>query len=132
MTRAPMADSVLDASAVLAFFHGEPGGEATLAAAPTALMSAINHAEVLRHLIDQGVDTADAQYSTRRLGYEIAAADANAAVTVSQLHEKARRRGLSLGDQFCLALARDAKLPVLTTDRAWATLDLDIEIRLIR
>jgi len=38
----------------------------------------------------------------------------------------------SLGDRVCLALARRRGLPVLTTDKPWADLDLGIEVRLIR
>jgi ribonuclease VapC len=127
-----MAEVVLDSSAVLAAFHGEPGAEATRLAAPGALMSVVNHAEVLCHLADHGVPIAEAVYAAGRLGYLIVPADAQAAVTVAMLHDGARRRGLSQGDKFCLALARDANLPVLTTDRAWAEVDLGVEVRLIR
>jgi PIN domain nuclease of toxin-antitoxin system len=43
-----------------------------------------------------------------------------------------RRRGISLGDAACLATAEALGLPVLTADRAWATLGIDLDIRLIR
>jgi hypothetical protein len=42
------------------------------------------------------------------------------------------RRGLSLGDAACLATAAVLRLPVLTADRAWAGLGLELDIRLIR
>jgi PIN domain nuclease of toxin-antitoxin system len=37
-----------------------------------------------------------------------------------------------LGDQFCLALAMETELPVLTGEKRWAELGLDIDVRLIR
>jgi ribonuclease VapC len=43
-----------------------------------------------------------------------------------------KAQGLSLADRACLALARRLDIPVITADREWAGLDLDITIRLIR
>jgi len=43
-----------------------------------------------------------------------------------------RVRGLSLGDAACLGTAGTLGVPVLTADRAWAALGLDIQIRQLR
>jgi PIN domain nuclease of toxin-antitoxin system len=40
--------------------------------------------------------------------------------------------GLSLGDRACLALAAAMRLPVMTTDRKWAELDVGVEVVVIR
>lgn len=40
--------------------------------------------------------------------------------------------GLSLGDRACLALGMKMNLPVLTADRAWAKLDLGVQVNLLR
>jgi len=48
------------------------------------------------------------------------------------LHEKTRRKGVSLAGRYCLQLAIELGVPVLTTDKIWASLDLDVEIVLIR
>ena len=54
------------------------------------------------------------------------------AETAARLWSRTRNHGLSLADRACLALAMDKTLPVLTADRAWSELDLDIEIQVIR
>jgi PIN domain nuclease of toxin-antitoxin system len=54
------------------------------------------------------------------------------AMIAGLLVSRTRDRGLSLGDRACLALAMDLKLPVVTADRAWAALDLGVEIRQVR
>lgn len=43
-----------------------------------------------------------------------------------------KKLGLSLGDRACIALGRQLRRPVLTTDRNWRYLELEIEIRVIR
>ncbi len=50
----------------------------------------------------------------------------------ADLRSATRAHGLSLGDRACLALARSAGLPVLTADREWRGVGLDMEIELIR
>jgi PIN domain nuclease of toxin-antitoxin system len=36
--------------------------------------------------------------------------------------------GLSLGDRLCLALARERRLPVLTTERRWLEYDFGVRV----
>jgi PIN domain nuclease of toxin-antitoxin system len=51
---------------------------------------------------------------------------------VPRLRTDTRRRGLSLGDRACLALAETPGLPAVTADRHWAQPGLSIDIRPIR
>ena len=57
---------------------------------------------------------------------------ARQALSAAALLPQTRRLGLSLGDRACLALARTRGKPAVTADRAWAELDVDITVRLIR
>jgi len=50
----------------------------------------------------------------------------------AQLWEESRRFGLSLADRACLGLAMQQNNSVLTADKVWMQLKLDIEMQLIR
>jgi PIN domain nuclease of toxin-antitoxin system len=40
--------------------------------------------------------------------------------------------GLGLADRACLALALELGVPAMTADRAWAELDADVAINVVR
>ncbi|MET0274096.1 MAG: type II toxin-antitoxin system VapC family toxin [Phenylobacterium sp.] len=127
-----MADCVLDASAALARLRGERGADVVEARLEAALMSAVNYAEVVSKLIDFGTSADIAADAAGALGMAVVPFDELAAVRVGSLRDGTRSRGLSIGDRACIALAERLALPVLTADRAWAELDLGIEVVLIR
>jgi PIN domain nuclease of toxin-antitoxin system len=127
-----MADWALDASAVLAFFRNEPGGELVERVFAASQITAINFSEVIGRLVDFGLDPADAAAAARACGYAVVPFDEELGVRAGQLRGATRHLGLSLGDRACLALAGREGLPVLTADRVWASLDIGVEIRLIR
>jgi ribonuclease VapC len=127
-----MADCVLDASAVLARLRAERGGDVVQARAPDAVISAVNYAEVISKLIDLGVSVEAAAAAIGELELAVFPFDEIDAARTAALRAATRRRGLSLGDRACLALAERLGLPVLTADRAWAELDLGVEVVLIR
>lgn len=123
---------VLDSSAVLAVLRNEPGGDVVVPFLTAARLSAANLTEVLTRLIDLGSTHETARRSTQALAIEIDAVDADLAIHAAALRETTRSRGLSPGDRLCLALAQRLNVPVYTADRAWAGLDIGIDIRLIR
>lgn len=127
-----MADVVLDASAVLAMVYGEPGADHVLAVLPTAILSSVNAAEVIGRLIRDGVSAQAATAQVRGLPCQISAVDEAVGVRAGELFEQTRRTGLSLGDRICIALAERRGASAMTADRAWRTLDLGVEITLIR
>lgn len=68
-------------------------------------------------------------------GSDVVAASLDGAISAVNLAEvgaKMLERGLSLGDRTCLALADQTGRRALTTDREWAEVGLDLEIRPIR
>lgn len=127
---------VLDASALLAALLGEAGGEAVLAVVASGeplLLSAVNLAEAIAILHRQrGLVAAEARDELLTLGLEVVPFDAEQAAMAGALEPVLRGRGISLGDRACLGLAQGRGLPVLTADRIWTSLDLGIDIRLIR
>jgi ribonuclease VapC len=123
---------VLDSSAILAEVHAEPGAETVRAALPNACMSSVNYAETITKLIEEGMPFRQAEDLVERLAIEVIDADKHRGMLAGAMHEETRRTGVSLGDRFCLQLARELGLPVLTTDRRWATLDIGVEVTLIR
>lgn len=97
------------------------------------IMSTVNVCEAVQTLIKDGFDEDVSLGLVRRLPVEIVPADLAAAERAALLFKPTRKRGLSLGDRFCLALALQRSLPVLTGDRAWAELDIEnLDVRLIR
>ncbi|WP_018878334.1 PIN domain-containing protein [Thioalkalivibrio sp. ALE28] len=123
---------VLDASAVLAFLHDELGGDRVARALDGGCVSTVNWSEVLQKSLQRKVDVQGMQQEFIDVGLLFEPFTAQQADLAAQLWESSRRHGLSMADRACLALARDKALPVLTADRAWTHLDLDIEIHPVR
>ncbi len=123
---------VADASAILAMLDSEPGHERVAAELPSTVMSTVNLAEVVTSLINKGIPAADARRTAESLEVETVPLDKELALDAGALRETTRSHGLSLGDRACLALASREGLPVLTADRAWESLDIGVEVRLIR
>lgn len=123
---------VLDASALLAFLHDEPGGEHVSAVLEGARVSALNWSEVLQKSLQQDVDVAGMRQEFTGVGVSFEPFTPQQAETAAWLWSHTRNHGLSLADRACLALAMDQGLPVITADRVWARLKLDIEIRVLR
>lgn len=127
-----MSSVVLDASALLALLNQEPGTEAWSAVIGGSVISAVNLYEVVAKLADAGMPEAEIRDALDPLGLEVADFDAEDAYRAGMLRPRTRGFGLSLGDRACLALARQANLPALTADQAWAELRIGVEIRALR
>lgn len=112
-----MPPSVLDASALLALLHGEPGAQRVVAATAGAVTSAVNLVEV----ISSSPVPARRGRELERLGVlggwltvePFTVADA---LEVVRLRPLTRAEGLSLADRACLALARRTERGFLRPD----------------
>ena len=124
--------AVLDASAVLAVLNGEAGAAAVRDILMGASMSATNYSEVLSKLVDYGHDDDDAIGALDALPLDVLPVDMAQARRAGLLRRRTRELGLSLGDRACLALAVELGLPAITADRAWAALDLGVDVTVIR
>ncbi|WP_404478599.1 type II toxin-antitoxin system VapC family toxin [Novosphingobium sp. BL-52-GroH] len=127
-----MTEFVLDASAVLAAIQEEAGAEAVEVHLRTAPISSVNLAEVVTKLSDRGFSDAAIDEVLLLLDLEVHAFDAAMAIEAGRLRTATRHAGLSLGDRACLAFAKAQGATALTTDRAWAELDIGVGITLSR
>lgn len=128
-----MSVYVLDASALLALMNGECGsGRVEEAVEAGAAISLVNVAEVVAKLSELGMPKEVVREALDVLGMETVAFDTAQAYKTGLLRPVTRHIGLSLGDRACLSLAIQLEQPVLTADRAWKSLNLGIDIQVIR
>ena len=123
---------VLDASALLALVNGEPGADRVVKAIPGACLCAVNLAEVVGKLSDEGMPEAVLRTAIGGLGLRIVPFGEDLAWRTGLLRPVTRSLGLSLGDRACLTLAADLELPAMTADRTWSELDEGIQVEQIR
>ena len=124
--------AIADASAILALLKQEPFGKLDPRRLFRATVSAVNLSEVLERLCSGGLSTSEADEAVAELNLRVADFDETQARLAAYLRPRTRRAGLSLGDRACLALGLTLDCPVITADRAWARLDVGVEVVVIR
>ncbi len=97
-----------------------------------AVISSVNLSEVIARLADAGRSRTEISEFLEALELEVASFDTEMAYRAGMLRPLTRHLGLSLGDRTCLALGEFLRLPVMTADRAWGELDIEIEVQIVR
>lgn len=125
-----MSDILLDASVPLAILQDETGADAAAESAFGARMSIVNLAELIGLCVRKSLDF-DILAWLQAGQIELVQPTAEVAKHAGHLYG-AYAGILSLGDCFCLAQAAEQGLSVLTADRAWTEIGLELDIQLIR
>ena len=97
-----------------------------------ALLSAVNHAEVVTKLVEKGMDRDQARSTILKIGLEVIDFGIDLADRTGELRQGTRHLGLSLADRACLALAEREGVSAITAYKSWTATDLGIDIHLIR
>ena len=127
-----MSGAVLDSSAVLALLLNEPGGAFVLASIAGAAISTLNYCEVVTKMIDLGIEADRAAARVAAFALDVVPFDEAQARRAAILRATTKRAGLSLGDRACVALAMARDAPVMTADKVWASLSLEVPVIVIR
>jgi PIN domain nuclease of toxin-antitoxin system len=127
-----VAETVIDASALLALLNMEPGAEMVAEALPGSAISAVNLAEVVSKLCEAGMPVKAIYQALRPLGLDVVPFDEEQAYQAGLLRAATRELGISLGDRACLSLAAMRGAVALTADKAWAALSAGVSVKIIR
>jgi len=123
---------VLDASALLAYLLQEPGAAVVDGLLGDARITSVNWAEVVQKSLSAGVEVRGMREELQALGMQVEPFVAVDGEKAGQLWLLTRQQGLSLGDRACLSLGLRLGLKVVTCDRAWAELPLELEVQVLR
>ncbi|HEY1795398.1 MAG TPA: type II toxin-antitoxin system VapC family toxin [Stellaceae bacterium] len=126
------SDWVADASAILALLKNEAITTIDPQFLVGAVISSVNLSEVVQKLYADGLGDDHVEEAIASMDLRVVPFDQRQAVAAARLWMQTRGAGLSLADRACLGLGAGMSLPVVTADRAWATLDLGVEVILIR
>ena len=125
---------VLDASSLIAMIDQENGGNDVADAINQSCMCSVNFAEVVTYYAHNGLSFEQIDNLFRGLPMEIISADQELSWAAGMLRPETKRAGLSLGDRYCLALAKSRKSEVLTADQKWGEIAdvVQVKMRFIR
>ena len=126
-----MTHVVLDASAILALLKGERGASKVAGVIADASVCAVNQAEVISHFVHLGAPLEDIQAMLGALPYTVVPADDALAWEAGGLRSVTASAELSLGDRFCLALAKRLGVTTYTADKAWRDIASEAGVKVV-
>lgn len=121
---------VVDASVLLAVIKREAGVEEV--ALEGSVVSAVNWSETVQKLHQAQHWFESTGDMLRARGVLVVDFNEVRAEAAAVLWARTRAAGLSLGDRACLALAAELGVPAVTANRAWAGLDVGVEVVVVR
>jgi ribonuclease VapC len=123
--------AVLDASAIIALLKGERGASKVASVVAEAMVGAVNQAEVVTHYVHLGAPIDEVRAMLSALPYAVVTAEEPLVWEAGGLRALTSSVGLSLGDRFCLALAKQIGMPVYTADRAWRDVSANVGVKVV-
>ena len=124
---------VFDSSALIMLFAKEKGYEIIKQHMKKAIISSVNIAEVYKYCIEvQNLSEEDCRNLIKLSGIKIIDFCEEQALITAKIIKRTKQYGLSLGDRACISLAILKNHPVLTCDKIWQKVDLDIEFIMAR
>jgi len=111
----------------------EPGRERVSdAIGDGASILSVNLSEVITRMLERGMSEPRIRSILGTVNATVVPFDEDLAYRAALLRSATRPAGLSLGDRACLALAERLAVPALTADRAWGTLQVGVQVEVIR
>jgi PIN domain nuclease of toxin-antitoxin system len=126
-----MKPYILDTSAIIALIKNETGADIVKTHLKGSIMSSVNYSEAAAVLARKMPRETIISILTKLIA-EVIEFDQLQAIETGILYQQTKEFGLSFGDRACLTLAKIKDLPVLTADKIWLDLNLDLEIKNIR
>jgi PIN domain nuclease of toxin-antitoxin system len=126
-----MKPYILDTSAIIALIKNQTGADIVRANLKGSIMSSVNYFEAAAVLARKMPRDTIASILSKLIA-EIIDFDQSQAIESGILYQQTKEFGLSFSDLACLTLAKIKDLPVLTSDKIWLDLNLDLEIKTIR
>lgn len=124
---------VFDSSVLIMLFAKEAGYEIVKQHMKHAIISSVNIAEVYKYCMEvQNLTEEDCRTLIKLSGIKVIEFCEEQALITAKIIKKTKQYGLSLGDRACIALAMLKNYPVLTCDKIWGKVDLDIEFVMAR
>jgi PIN domain nuclease of toxin-antitoxin system len=128
-----MSKIVFDSSALIALFAKENGYQLIKTHMKDGIISSVNIAEVYKYCIEtQNLTEDEAKTLVQLSDIKIIDFCPQQALISAKIIHDTKLHGLSLGDRACIALAILKKHPILTCDKIWQKLDLNVEFIMAR
>lgn len=129
-----MSKVVFDASALIALFSKEDGYQLIKKHMKDGIISSVNIAEVYKYCIEvQSLTEDEAKTLIKLSDIKIIDFCQEQALISAKIINKTKAYGISsLGDRACIALAMLKNYPILTCNKIWQKLDLDIRFIMAR